>query len=378
MSTTLPRYKQIYRDILEKIETNIYQEGDKLPSEKELSEQYQVSRITSKQALELLAMEKRVYRKPGLGTFVMSQQKMQEAKQDCHKQQQKEKGKKTIGVIMDSFDFAFGCEMLKSIEIACAKQGVLMYLKCTYEDIQREKEAMEELIEQGVSGLIIMCVQNEIFNDEILRCSLDGFPVVLLDRTMAGVAIPCVTTDNYKATKELADKLFDLGHNNICFVSHENHQTPTIKSRFDAFTDSNLEHKIIVDTRHYIRNLKTCTPTGEDELDMKYALEDEEKIIMYLKENPQVTAFLTTQYVIGTIVFNAVKKMGRLHEIQIATFDGPLDSVSKETSFIRIVQGETQMGSKAVELLLQKMNHVEEEGMVMVPYQMILPEKLSK
>lgn len=376
MAATLPRYKQIYKDILEKIENGIYQEGDKLPSEKELSEEYFVSRITSKQALELLAIEKRVYRKPGLGTFVMSTQHIKENFATTGDEKVEGNKKRSIGVIMDSFDFAFGCEMLKSIEIACAKQDVLMYLKCTYEDIQKEKEAIGELIEQGVSGLIIMCVQNEIFNDEILRCSLDGFPIVLLDRTMAGVAIPCVTTDNYKAAKELTDKLFDLGHQKICFVSHENHQTPTIKSRFEAFTDSNLEHKIIVDERHCIRNLKTCTPTGEDALDTKYAMEDEEKMIHYLKENPDVTAFFTTQYAIGTIVFKAVKKMGRIQETQIATFDGPLDPVSKETSFIRVIQGEMQMGSKAVELLLQKIDHLGEEAIVYIPYNIITSENI--
>jgi len=377
--TTLPRYKQIYENILEKIESGYYKEGDRLPSEKELSEQYGVSRITSKQALELLAAEKRVYRKAGLGTFVTNaNEQIQNIRMENLDKKEEGKKKKSIGVIMDSFDFAFGCEMLKSIELACAKNDVLMYLKCTYEDIQKEKEAIEELMEQGVSGLIIMCVQNEIFNDKILRCSVDGFPMILLDRTMAGVAIPCVTTDNYKASKELTDMLFELGHKNICFVSHENHQTPTIKSRFKAFTDSNLEHKIIVDEQRYIWDLKTCTPTGENGLDIKYAMEDEERIVTYLKENPHVTAFFTTQYAIGTIVFEAVKRLKRLDEIQIVTFDGPLDSVSRETSFIRVIQGENRMGSKAVELLMQKMKGEEVEGTILIPYSIVSPDKDKK
>ncbi len=48
-------YKKIYDDLLEAIEKGIYPPGSKLPSEKELMEQYNVSRITSKKALEMLA-----------------------------------------------------------------------------------------------------------------------------------------------------------------------------------------------------------------------------------------------------------------------------------------------------------------------------------
>ena len=50
----LPLYEQIYNDIIEGIENGTYKKGDRLPSEKELSEKYCVSRITSKKALELL------------------------------------------------------------------------------------------------------------------------------------------------------------------------------------------------------------------------------------------------------------------------------------------------------------------------------------
>ena len=53
-------YKKIYDDLLEAIEKGIYSPGSKLPSEKELMEQYNVSRITSKKALEMLADRERV------------------------------------------------------------------------------------------------------------------------------------------------------------------------------------------------------------------------------------------------------------------------------------------------------------------------------
>ena len=55
-------YKKIYDDLLEAIEKGIYSPGSKLPSEKELMEQYNVSRITSKKALEMSRTE-RIFRR---------------------------------------------------------------------------------------------------------------------------------------------------------------------------------------------------------------------------------------------------------------------------------------------------------------------------
>jgi GntR family transcriptional regulator len=45
-------------------------EGSRLPSEKELAVQFEVSRMTVRQALDALAADGRVERVPGLGTFV--------------------------------------------------------------------------------------------------------------------------------------------------------------------------------------------------------------------------------------------------------------------------------------------------------------------
>ena len=75
----IPLYEQIYEEIREKIEERGYRVGDRLPSEKELSEQYHVSRITSKKAVELLAEEGLVTRIPGKGTFVIEHQEMPKA-----------------------------------------------------------------------------------------------------------------------------------------------------------------------------------------------------------------------------------------------------------------------------------------------------------
>ncbi len=66
----LPRYYQIEQAILEQIQRKLIKPGAQLPSEAELAQQYQVSRITAKHALDDLVKQGWAFRQQGRGTFV--------------------------------------------------------------------------------------------------------------------------------------------------------------------------------------------------------------------------------------------------------------------------------------------------------------------
>ncbi len=65
----VPLYYKIYKDLRNKI-VGGYFEGGRLPTEKELCEEYDVSRMTVRKAMEQLNMEGLIERKKGKGTFV--------------------------------------------------------------------------------------------------------------------------------------------------------------------------------------------------------------------------------------------------------------------------------------------------------------------
>ena len=225
-------YQKIYNDLLEGIRTKRFPEGSRLPSEKELAEQYNVSRITSKKALEMLADRNYITRKPGKGSYVLDLTGMENEKQLNPLPERKDNGGKgLIGVVFDSFGPIFGCEMVGGIERECRKQNFHMILKCTYGNREEETKALEELISLGVEGILLMCVQGEHYNEYVLKLSLENFPIVLVDREMAGLPIPCVTTDNFQAAKDLVNLLIEKGHKNICFLSHPIIQTTYASAR---------------------------------------------------------------------------------------------------------------------------------------------------
>lgn len=74
----IPLHKKIKEDLLYKIETGVYREGDKIPKELDLAKQYNVSRPTVRQAILTLAEEGYVNRIKRKGTFIKKRKINQE------------------------------------------------------------------------------------------------------------------------------------------------------------------------------------------------------------------------------------------------------------------------------------------------------------
>ena len=70
----MPIYEQIKNDIVYKIENNIYVPGVRLPSERQLAEEYEVSRVTIRQAVGDLVNKGILQKKVGSGTYVRDTQ----------------------------------------------------------------------------------------------------------------------------------------------------------------------------------------------------------------------------------------------------------------------------------------------------------------
>jgi GntR family transcriptional regulator len=70
VSSRIPLYYQLENVLREKITSGAFTGGERLPTESELIEQYGVSRITVRQALQALSEEGLIDRRQGCGTFV--------------------------------------------------------------------------------------------------------------------------------------------------------------------------------------------------------------------------------------------------------------------------------------------------------------------
>ncbi len=186
-----------------------YKEGDRLPSEKELCQKWNVSKITTKRALEKLTEDGIIIRQAGRGSFVTNNQAASLNKPTTSSHA-------LIGLIMHGFADEYGRELLYSLEKHTPK-GVSLILRISDGDTAIEQQAIKELLEINVDGIIIVPAQAEHYSKDILQLVIDEFPLVIIDRFFKGVASSSVATDNIKASKEAVNYLFNLGHRSISY-----------------------------------------------------------------------------------------------------------------------------------------------------------------
>lgn len=335
-------YSSIYNDILMKISSEELKVGDRLPTEKELSEQYGVSRITAKKALDLLSSQGYISRSPGRGSFVCEKSRSGRVSESL---------KRTVGLVMEDFSESFGVFIISGAERALGKAGYSLIIKRTFGSQEAESKAIIELREKGVDGLMIMPVHGDNYNDAIIKLALDRFPTVLLDRQLKGMPLSFVGTDNFTAAKDLSDYLFQSGHKKICFVSPPPDNTSTVNDRISGFLKSNASRGILAEEYMFTAVHGTLPGKGIKES----IASDSEHICQYLHDHPEVTGILAIEYNIALTVLYAIELMGKHvpDDYEIVCFDSPENYIQRY-EFTHARQDEERIGQEGVQILLEQ------------------------
>lgn len=366
-------YEMIYDDLLEQIKQGKYVEGSRLPSEKELADSYQVSRITSKRALEQLAEEDFIVRMPGKGSFVKEQENRNSG-QTFSKMTVQGNDWKTpqlVGVIMEGFAESFGTKLVLGMEEEFRKHGLNMIFRCSRGDQKEEEKAINDLLSLNVQGLVVMCAHDENYSPKILELAVSGFPIILLDRQMKGVPLSFVGTNNHDAARDLTDYLFEKGHRKIAFLSNAAMDTPTIADRFSGFVDSNLAHGIITNETMWLTNLRASIP--DIQMDNKLIENDLMKMKHFLLEHSDATAFFIVEFEIAKMLKKALREVygEKASSKEIVCFDGP-DNIIHEFEFTHIRQDEFGIGKAAAEMLFDRISGHQDIVCRYLPYQLVI------
>ena len=360
-----PQYQKIHDDLLKQIKSGAYQEGERLPTEKELSESYGVSRITTKKAYEMLCAEGYVFRSPGKGTFISVDAKnisVNAGKEPAHPAETAafpdKSHKPLIGIIMDSMSASFGMDVLNGMVYESRRLGLLPIVEFTYGSMDNEREIIRDMVSAGVSGLSIICTQDKAYNEEVLKLYLQRFPIVLVDREMPGIALPVVTTDNYQAARDLTEILLNAGHTKIGYVSHSRIETSTIATRFRGFSDVLQEHGIAIDPSAIIQDMDAYIPKDDDEEANIQAYKKE--LSDYVDQHMDLTAFFAVEFYIAKLLYLVLREKGLDGQKQIVYFDGFPEFPAPISVMPHVLQNQYEIGVQAMRHLKRRMQGEEE------------------
>lgn len=340
-------YQMIYDDIIEKMKSGDYKIGDQLPTEKQLAESFDVSRITSKKALELLAEEGYINRIRGKGSFIIK-----DVTSTVHEKVKKEK--KIIGFVLPDYSEGYAIEILKGIEDATAKQGMFIIHRRSYGDQLQEEKVIDELLALGVVGLIIMPVHGAHYSNKILKLAIEGFPLVFVDRYLKGINVPYVGTDNVESAKKAVDYLIKLGHRQIGYIAPPALDTSTLEDRIEGYKKSHLENGYAVDEKNHLIDIMSTLP-GHNTQECIEA--DIKKIQDHIQDRPHITCLFAIEYNIALLCREAIRrlKLKTPEDISILCFDAPGNFLD-DHEFTHIKQKEFEMGQVATELIRRQIN----------------------
>ncbi len=363
-----PLYLELYRKLCQEIESGKYAVGEKLPSEKEIAEQNNVSRITSKHAMEQLVSEGYVRRFAGRGTFVSSLSGSAVLAETAEESAAPaaQKASKLIGVIMEGMSNDFGAEILMGIEQKCAELDYSAVVKFTYGNEEREAACINELLEAGVSGIVLMCVYDEVYSPVVMKLALDGFPLVFLDRSLKGLAVPFVGTNHLEASRQITGKLLERGHTSLALaLFDESHNTSSAEERVVGYVESCLTHNLLCGSKRIsLKREDIHRPKPEERARNVQIIRE------FFNQNPDTTACLALSARVACILLEALSKVENRVQL-VAAFDGPRNCIQTPCEFVYVEQDQFLMGKTACTRLVDAVEKREVPMVTYIPHQLI-------
>lgn len=200
MNNKIPKYIHIKERIKESIKQGMF--SDKLPGERVLAKDFDVSYMTVRKAIKELAEEGILHKFTTKGTFV-SNRKMSP------------KITSNIGFFLDEeikegISSPYYSLIFKALDKTVQKKGYNMLLFTDFDDLNPLKN------QKKIDGVIICCFPRIEENIQEIKKYL---PIVLLDNIASDKSISSVTIDNFNSCNASTEYLWSLGHRRIGFIS---------------------------------------------------------------------------------------------------------------------------------------------------------------
>ncbi|GGD85889.1 GntR family transcriptional regulator [Paenibacillus nasutitermitis] len=367
----MPLYLTIQEYFKQKIISKELLPNDRIPTEKELMKQFNVSRITVAKALSLLAEEGWIHRIPGRGSFVAETVPVLHddvpGQHDPVSPLESVRNQSLIGLIIPHIDSFFAIRLLRGIEQVLKKNGYSFVIMVTYNSREEEQKAIRELISKGVAGLLIFTGDQEIYNDELLTLKVKRFPFVLVDRYLPGVETHYIGSDNKSSAREAVSYLWELGHRDIAICSNTQLPTVTVNDRIDGYMEELKNRGVMINPALMLTDI---------EVDAAEEINQDHPLYRYIKAR-SATAYLAMHAMLGVHITRIAKHIGlRIPEdISIVTYDNPFPRFGDDLdSFTHIAQSEQQIGTEAARVLielLQKGDRAQGYRKIIVPPKLV-------
>lgn len=240
----------------------------------------------------------------------------------------------SIGLILEDVSNPFFSAIHRGVEEVARERSVVAFAGSSDEDVERERELVEAVLDRRVDGLIIVPTGNDY--SYLLRDVAAGIGLVFVDRPPLAIDADHVLSSDREGAERAVSHLRAHGHRRIALIGY-----------------APLRHTAIERLAGY-----------------RAAIGGEEELVRFCDHAPQAralalelltgpeppTALFTTQNLITIEVLRALYELRLQHEVALVGFDDILFAASVDPAVTVVAQDPQGIGQAAAELLFSRLD----------------------
>ena len=256
----------------------------------------------------------------------------------------KKRRSRTLGITISEIANSFFSQIIAGVESVAKEKGYNVIISQTFENFEREQEAVRNL-SQSVDGMLIS-LSSETKSLEHIQQLLDrGMPIVFFDRITKAVEGHKVRSNNFKGAFDATTHLIQNGYRKIAFIGNPDNLA-IIKERKRGYDEALEQHLL----SHQDAYIKYCQHGGLSFEEVERVMDE----LLQLSDPPE--AILSCADKITTSCYRYLSK----HDIKIPDqmaligFSN-LDLTEFLNPSLSIIQQKAEaMGTQAAELLIRQ------------------------
>lgn len=251
-----------------------------------------------------------------------------------------------ILVLLPSLSNSFYSKIIAGIENVAKNNNYKVIIANTKLDFKQEQKYLDMLTTKQVDGLILLAsCQTKMRLDELSK----NYPVVQCCEYIDNAQTPIVSIDNYQAGFNATEYLIKIGHKKIAFVGNENYLSAIQREK--GHIDALKKHSLSVNNNYIFH----CD----------YSLKQSQKIaddISKLENMPTAVFTISDQIATGLISKLSQNDVSVPNDISVIGFDNTSICNIYNPTITTIAQPQFEIGEKSMELLIKKINNINEKN----------------